>query len=287
MSCFATLSYSDENLPSRGSLSVPDPKKKKKLSHPQRFIKNLRQLLKAKPNEIRYYLTGEYGHEKTENWRPHYHAILYGVPGCLRGRTSHKLVEKHGTCCLPCDVVRKAWSSEGKPRGSIELGPLDSATSNYTTGYICEKLTRPRDMIYAAKKYKEPRLASLKPEFAIMSSKPGIGTLGIKKAAKSLRKVMESYPSDAPSMLRYGSKVKPLGRYLRNKLREYAGIDSEKATQKNLQAWKQELQKLYAEVLQGSKVSAPLQAAIDTKWLQSALSMVERHKIRKLQRRGK
>lgn len=64
--CFLTLTYSDENLPSNGSISK---------SVLQLFFKRLRK--KIHPGRIRYYACGEYG-EKFG--RPHYHAIIYGLP---------------------------------------------------------------------------------------------------------------------------------------------------------------------------------------------------------------
>lgn len=63
--CFITLTYADECLPIDGSLNVKDV---------QLFLKRLRK--KIGDRKIKYYITGEYG---DENWRPHYHALFFGI----------------------------------------------------------------------------------------------------------------------------------------------------------------------------------------------------------------
>lgn len=73
--CWATLTYSDANLPP--TLCVP---------HLQRFNRNLRKHLR-----FRFFASGEYG---DTTYRPHYHIILFGVP-----ETAAELIQsswKHG-----------------------------------------------------------------------------------------------------------------------------------------------------------------------------------------------
>lgn len=64
VSCFVTLTYSDEFLPKNKSLVVEDC---------QKFFKRLRKNSQLK---IRYFLGGEYGEQGA---RPHYHAVLFGI----------------------------------------------------------------------------------------------------------------------------------------------------------------------------------------------------------------
>jgi len=61
---FLTLTYDDEHLPSDESLDIREM---------QLFWKRLR---KNTGKKIKYYCCGEYG---TENRRPHYHAIVFGL----------------------------------------------------------------------------------------------------------------------------------------------------------------------------------------------------------------
>ncbi len=61
--CSITLTYDNENLPNDFSLNK---------RHFQLFMKSLRK--KYAPKKIRFYHCGEYGEE---NYRPHYHAIIF------------------------------------------------------------------------------------------------------------------------------------------------------------------------------------------------------------------
>ena len=63
-SCFITLTYDNNNLPN------PPTVAKEEL---QKFFKRLRK--KLVKEKIRYFACGEYG---SQNFRPHYHAIIFG-----------------------------------------------------------------------------------------------------------------------------------------------------------------------------------------------------------------
>jgi hypothetical protein len=56
-----------------------------------------------------------------------------------------------------------------------------------------------------------------------MSLKPGIGADAMWDVASATMQ----FKLKAPHMLRHGSVVRPLGRYLKNKLMEYAGEEKE------------------------------------------------------------
>jgi len=64
-SCFATLTYDDDHLPSNCGVDKAEA---------QRWLKRLRKRLEGR--RIKYYLVGEYG---SKYGRPHYHVILFGV----------------------------------------------------------------------------------------------------------------------------------------------------------------------------------------------------------------
>lgn len=153
------------------------------------FWKRLRYELGFK---IRYFAVGEYG-EKTG--RPHYHAIVFGMP------------------FTAVKVCEKAW-----PLGFVFLGEVTPASAAYVTGYVSKKMTS----------YEDPRLEGRHPEFARMSLRPhGIGKLAASEIAvgltasggsKALAKLR-----DVPSEIRFGGRKYPLGRYLRNAMREAVG----------------------------------------------------------------
>ncbi len=192
--CFATLTYDEKN--------VPEELKPRDY---QLFIKKLRKNLGD--HKIRYFVAGEYG-EKTK--RPHFHMLLFGMPTCLYGRTRLKMPR----CCPPCDLVKKIWD-----KGGVMLGTVNKDTAAYTCGYVLKKnLTKD-----------SKRLGNRYPEFGRMSLRPGIGA----DTMDSVAKIINQYPGkyvnrDVPSTLKHGKKILPLGRYLRQKIREKTGIDKSK-----------------------------------------------------------
>lgn len=102
--CFITLTYKDEYLPPNGTL--------RKVAL-QQFFKRLRRY--QEPEKIRYYACGEYG---AERGRPHYHAIIFGLPPT-------KLTEA---------LISKAW-----PYGRIDVGTCTYDSARYTADYIFKK----------------------------------------------------------------------------------------------------------------------------------------------------
>lgn len=190
---FATLTYSDENLPPLNSLD-PD--------HLRLFMYKLRTAIR--PHKIRYYAVGEYG-DTTE--RPHYHVAFFGLPNCARNRT---LLRDDRVCCENCERVRQHWSL-----GNVYLGELNDATAAYIAGYVTKKMTAKDDV----------RLEGRYPEFARMSNRPGIGAGAMDDVASTLMEYGLDQQEDVPAALRHGSKILPLGRYLRRRLRTRIGRD--------------------------------------------------------------
>lgn len=198
-SSFATLTYTDKKLPltSQG-LPTLVPK------HSQDWLKRLRK--ETSPLRIRYYLCGEYG---DINLRPHFHVILFGYPKCSMGRTHYRRDGETITCCDHCRLIASTWT-----HGRIDLIELSTATAQYCSGYVTKKLTRTDD----------PRLNGRWPEFARMSNRPGIGKDAMWEIASTLMKFnLEDTQADVPSALRHGSRLLPLGRYLRKQLRLMTG----------------------------------------------------------------
>ncbi|WNK14115.1 MAG: replication initiator protein [Microvirus sp.] len=111
--CFVTLTYSPENLPKDGSLSV---------EHCQKFFKRLRKNLGRK---IKYFLGAEYGDLHS---RPHYHVILFGVS------RSDEL------------QINQSWGL-----GFVHVGDVSHDSARYVASYTLKKLSGPQAAEYARK----------------------------------------------------------------------------------------------------------------------------------------
>lgn len=177
---FLTLTYNEDQVPENGTLVPKDV---------QLWMKRFRKAVwKADKRRIRFFLCGEYG---DQSWRPHYHASLFGV----------------GPTWLP--VVQKTWEY-----GFSSLLEFNQATAQYTAGYVVKKLTDRGDR----------RLKGRYPEFSRKSNRPGIGAGAMKVVKDTIdlpigRKAFEN-SGDVPEKLLIGRKSLPLGRYLREKLRD-------------------------------------------------------------------
>lgn len=191
---FVTLTYSDQHVPV-GNTLVP--------SDLRDFLKRLRKAVE--PSRFRYFAVGEYG---DVSQRPHYHAGLFGYPGCAYGqsRYSRRTID----CCYWCDLVRDKWG-----KGHIYLGTLEADSAQYLAGYVTKKMTSKDD----------PRLEGRHPEFGRMSLKPGIGADAMFEVASVLLQYGLDEAADVPLALAHGRKELPLGRYLRRRLREAIGRD--------------------------------------------------------------
>lgn len=141
--CFVTLTYNKENLPLDGSISIRVL---------QLFFKKLR---KKFPYKIRYYACGEYGAELS---RPHYHAILFG-----HAFADQKFWKMSGKEKLYRSAeLEKLW-----PYGFSSIGGVTFESAAYVARYIMKKQNgRIAEKYYGDKK----------PEFTVMSTKPGIGS---------------------------------------------------------------------------------------------------------------
>lgn len=90
----------------------------------------------------------------------------------------------------------------------------------------------------------DPRLEGRFPEFARMSLRPGIGLHAMHEVASQLMRFnLEDSQADVPSALRHGSRLMPLGRYLRSNLRKMVG-KNEKAPASEAQKRVEEMRPL-------------------------------------------
>lgn len=150
---FVTLTYNDEHIPYGGSLRYRDF---------QLFMKRLRRAYSDK--HIRFYCAGEYGEE---NFRPHYHALLFGVwfedaKYWRMSGSGHKLYRS--------TILEKLW-----PFGNSDIGRVTFQSAAYCARYIMKKQTGDCASFYDCIDPDTGEVFHREPEFNKMSLKPGIG----------------------------------------------------------------------------------------------------------------
>lgn len=221
---FVTLTYADDYWEKKkfdGYNGLPTLLR----SDLQKFLKRLRW--KIDPISVRYFAAGEYD----DNWRPHFHLALFGYPNCLYGQSRYSRI--YTQCCAACETIRETWG-----HGHVFLGALERKSAQYIAGYVVKKLTRSDD----------PRLEGRSPEFAAMSLRPGIGAMFMENVGTPMFEyLMSKGDRDVPESLRHGSKLLPLGRYLRHELRGALGW--EKKAKRNAEREIQMLRMLKASSL--------------------------------------
>lgn len=150
--CFVTLTYDELTVPSNGSLCK---------DHHQKFLKRLR---KAHGGKIKYFLCGEYG-ETT--YRPHYHAILFGIDFADRKRAAKNA---QGDQLWVSDSLDKIWS-----HGNCWIGDVTHESCAYVARYIMKKVTGKAADEHYMRVDENGECYHLQPEYIAMSLKPAIG----------------------------------------------------------------------------------------------------------------
>lgn len=191
---FVTLTYAEENMPlnDEGTPTLVP-------AHMQNFLKRLRNRV---PNKIRFFGVGEYGTAGERGINPHFHLCLFGV-----GQEQHQAID---------DSWRVGRSRD--PIGFTHVGELNQKSAAYVAGYVQKKNQYNADM------YEE---LNIHPEFARMSNRPGIGALAVPLIAEVIKNNPETLTptGDVPISLIHGQRQLPLGKYLREKLREELELD--------------------------------------------------------------
>jgi len=155
---FVTLTYSNDHLPSDGSL-VP--------SHLQSFHKRLHnRLLDARGVGIRYFACGEYG---DLNKRPHYHSLLFGHEFHDKKIYSKN---KRGECIYTSKTLDKIWGL-----GECKIGDVTFESACYVARYSLKKVSKyDREQGHYVVYDYDGVVHERVPEFAHMSRRPGIGS---------------------------------------------------------------------------------------------------------------
>lgn len=144
--CFVTLTYADAHVPSNGALDYPAY---------QRFMKRLRK--RFAPERVRFYMCGEYG---PENWRPHYHACLFGIDFEDK---KYLRVMPSGAKVYTSELLSELW-----PFGYTSVGDVTFESAAYIARYCVQKVTGDAAEAHYA------RVGGVA-EFNQMSRMPGLG----------------------------------------------------------------------------------------------------------------
>jgi len=167
---FLTLTFSDNYLPSNGSLDVLIL---------QKFLKRYRKMYSD--ISIRFYACGEYG---DLFFRPHYHVIIFGHD--FDDKELYKM--QHGFPLYNSESLSKLW-----PFGHAVTATCTFESCAYCARYVTKKITG---------KAAENHYKGLKPEFNTMSRRPGIAHDWYKQFSNDV------YPHDYV-IIRDGLKCRP------------------------------------------------------------------------------
>jgi len=145
VSSFVTLTYDDAHL--SASLNYSDF---------QRFMYRLRKRF----GPTRFFMCGEYG---SQNWRPHFHALLFGL-------------RFGGAQAIGKDLYRSGELERLWPFGYSSFGDVTFQSAGYVARYSLKKVTGDAAAAhYSRVDIRTGEIVDLVPEFGHMSLKPGIG----------------------------------------------------------------------------------------------------------------
>lgn len=137
---------------------------------------------------FRYFACGEYGDNTS---RPHFHAIIFGLdfvtddPATTRKKSGKN---PRGDFYYSSEPLNKIWGN-----GRITIGQFNYQTAAYTARYVMKKQTGKQAADHESYTRLDPvtgELYQVAPEFALMSRKPGLGSLWYDKYKT------DAFPSD-------------------------------------------------------------------------------------------
>lgn len=167
-SCFITLTYSDEFLPTDHSVKFDD------------YRAFMRRLRKRFGKGIRFFGCGEYS--DAPKLRPHYHALLFNFDFPDKTYWS----TRDGNRVFKSEALSELW-----PFGLHEIGGVSVQSAGYCSQYVQKKQTGPvADDHYFRLSPVDGQMYRVAPEFATMSRMPGLGDVWFDRFAADV------FPSD-------------------------------------------------------------------------------------------
>lgn len=158
--CWLTLTYAPEHLPEHGTLRYRDV---------QLFLKRYRKEIQR---PLRYFLAGEYG--GGPGARPHYHICVFGH---RFSDLTHWSTSEAGGACYRSKLLDRLWGL-----GIATVSELNEKTAGYTARYCLKKINGDRaEAHYSTTDPDTGEVHELEPEFAHMSTRPGIGATWLAK----------------------------------------------------------------------------------------------------------
>lgn len=157
---FITLTYNETKVPI-SYFADPEtgealPCYSLRLDDLQRFWKRLRKAFPEK--KLRYFASGEYG---SETWRPHYHAIVFGL--CTSDFDDLVLTQVNETGnYYRSDSLNRIWNS-----GNVIIANVTFDTCAYVARYTAKKNLTLQENFFESHNLEKP--------FLVMSRRPGIG----------------------------------------------------------------------------------------------------------------
>lgn len=179
-SCFVTLTYDDEHLPRDRGLHVRDW---------QLFAKRVRNDL----GPFRFYACGEYG---PKTLRPHFHACIFGEDFEFR---RSRVVKSGQFPVYEAPLLREEWGN-----GNVSAGELSSESAAYCARYVMVKARGLSQQFGLNSQYFRSdgvRTWSVRPEFSVMSRRPGVGASWLEKFSDDV------YPDD--QVILKGKRFRP------------------------------------------------------------------------------
>ena len=119
--------------------------------------------LRKRFGPVRFLMAGEYGERR---WRPHYHALLFGLrlPDLVP-------VSAFGSQYSTSRILESLWQL-----GGCSVGPVNMATASYVSQYILKKVNGDAAENHYSRVDGDGCVFRLEPEYCAMSRRPGIAS---------------------------------------------------------------------------------------------------------------
>lgn len=168
---FVTITYSPEFVPKVWYVDESTGEANEALSlrkkHFQLFMKNVRKM--AQPDKVRFFAAGEYG---SKTWRPHYHAILFGLRLndlilVQQGESYNYYTSPSLQRCWDVVECKRSITPLAYSHGQVVVADVNWQTCAYVARYVVKKLRGDQSDFYS--------YHNIEPPFSLMSRRPGIG----------------------------------------------------------------------------------------------------------------